>query len=259
MSTWSPRCRTDPELRKRYVGSPRHLAILRTSRQIYIEASYTLHSELTVRIKPRDIIVGKSPQTFWRHDPFYGRGAVDKNGKYVYNSPELDGGLEPHVFARLRRIHYDALLRFPMAPIVSLKEDLSMEPQFQRYYTRYICETNVPHIQRFVTSIFHSPIIDHLSIDFGVDSVRFLFPKGVFAPKGVFGKRMVEEMQIAANRQARDILVHCGVLAPLRALHNVRSFNLGFFKEESAEGFPVWLAELVRDIKLTVERNFWTE
>ena len=60
---------------------------------------------------------------------------------------------------------------------------------------------------------------------------------------------------MAANRQVRDMLVHCGVLGPLRALHNVRCFNLGFFEEEKAEGFPVWLAELAKDIKLTVERN----
>ena len=62
-------------------------------------------------------------------------------------------------------------------------------------------------------------------------------------------------MHMAANRQARDTFVHCGVLGPLRTLHNVRSFNLGFFGEENAEDFPVWLAELAKDIKRTVERN----
>ena len=66
-------------------------------------------------------------------------------------------------------------------------------------------------------------------------------------------------MQIAVNRKARDMFVHCGVLGPLRALHNVRSFNLGFFQDENTEGFPVWLAELAKDIKLTVERNFCAE
>ncbi len=105
--------------------------ISRTSRQVYIEASYTLHSELTVRIEPRDIISGKISQTIWRHDPCHGRGAVDKNGKYIYNTPELDGRLEPHVFARLRKIHYDALLGFPNAPIVPLKEDIQSSLNFK--------------------------------------------------------------------------------------------------------------------------------
>ncbi len=109
------------------------------------------------------------------------------------------------------------------------------------------------HVKRFVTSILHSPIIYYLNIDFGVDSVRF------HSPKGVFGKEAFGEMQLAANRQARDMLVHYGVLGPLRALHNVRSINLGFFNEEKAENFLVWLAELAKDIKLTVERNFCTE
>ena len=209
-------------------------------------ASYTLYSELTIRIEPRDIIFGKNSQTIWRHDPCHGRGAFDKNGKHVYNTPELDGRLEPHVFARLRRIRYDVLLRFPNAPIVSLKEDFSIEPQFQRYYTRYIRETNVTYIQRFVTSIFHSPVTYHLNIDFSIDSVQF------HSPKGVLGNDAFGEMQMAANRQVRDMLVHCGVLGPLRALHNVRCFNLGFFEEDKAEGSPVWLAELAKDIKLTV-------
>lgn len=231
----------------------RHLAILRTNRQIYIEASYTLHSELTVRIEARDIIVGRNSQTIWRHDPCHGRGAVDKNGRYVYTTPELGGRLEPHVFARLRRIQYDVLLEFPDAPIVSLQEDFSIEPQFQRYYIRFIREANVTHIQRFVKSIFHSPIIYHLNINFGIHSVQF---RG--SQRLVFGKEL-EELEMAVNRQARDMFVHCGVLGPLRALHNVRSFNLGFFNEEKAEGFPVWLKELAKDIKLTVERNYCAE
>lgn len=212
-----------------------------------------MDSELSARFEPGETIRVVDSQTIWRRDPCYDRGAVGRNGNYVYNALGLSGPLEPHGFVRVRTMHYRALLHFPNAPIVSLKEDFSIEPQFQRYYTRYICETNVTHIQRFVTSIFHSPIIDHLKIDFGVDSVRF------HPPKGVFGKEAFEEMQMAANRQSRDTLVHCGVLGPLRALHNVRSLNLGFFKKENEEGFPVWLAELVKDIKLTVERNFCAE
>ena len=198
-------------------------------------------------------MVSKNSLTIWRHDPCYGRGAVDQNGKYVYNTPALGGRLEPHVFARLRRIQYDALLAFPDAPVVYIKEDCSIEPQFQRYYMRFIRDANVTHIQRFLKCILHSPIINHLNINFGVHSVAFHQPQG-----SIFG-REIEEMQRAVNRQARDMFVHCGVLGPLRALHNVRSFNLGFFGDENTEGFPVWLAELAKDIKVTVERNFCAE
>ena len=253
MSTWSLR---DPDDRVTYrnVGILRHLAILRTNRQIYIEASYILCSELRIRIKaghenPRN------SNTIWRHDPCYDRGAVDKNGNYVYNTPELAGPLEPHVFARLRKIQYDALLPFPTAPTVSFKEDFSMELHLQVYYMGYIHEASVEYIQRFVACISHSPIINHLDVNFGVRVSHFRMPnEEVF-----FDTEAFEEMSLAANRQARDMFVHCGVLGPLRALHNVRSFNLGFFQEEKMEGFPVWLAELAKDIKLTVERNLWPE
>ena len=118
---------------------------------------------------------------------------------------------------------------------------------------RFIRDANVTHIQRFLKCILHSPIINHLSINFGVHSVAFHLPQG-----WTFG-REVEEMQRAVNRQARDMFVHCGVLGPFRALHNVRSFNLGFFQDRNTDGFPVWLAELAEDIKLTVERNFCAE
>ena len=236
-------------MRSRDVHDFGRLAILCTNRQIYIEASYILHSDLTVRLEARDIMVGKNSQTIWRHDPCYGRGVINKNGEYVYNTPKLGGRLEPHVFARLRRIQYDALLVFLDAPIISLRQDFTIEPQFQKYYMRYIREANVTHIKRFVKSIFHSPIIYHLKINFGIESVRY------HDPGGFFGIERFEEMHMAANRQARDTFVHCGVLGPLRTLHNVRSFNLGFFGEENAEDFPVWLAELAKDIKRTVERN----
>ena len=215
MSNWYPRDQYFPDLR--------HLAILRTSRQIYNEASYILHSELEVQIEARDIIVSKYSLIIWRHDTCYGRGAVDQNGEYVYNTPALGGRLEPPVFARLRRIQYDALLAFPNAPVVYIREDFSIEPQFQRYYMRFIRDANVTYIQRFLKCILHSPIISHLSINFGVHSVAFHLPQG-----WTFG-REVEEMQRAVNRQARDMFVHCGVLGPFRALDNVGSFNLGFF------------------------------
>ena len=62
-------------------------------------------------------------------------------------------------------------------------------------------------------------------------------------------------MQMAANSQVRNSLVHWDVLGPLHALHNVTSFNLGFSKENNAESFPVWLAKLAKDIMSAVERN----
>lgn len=91
----------------------RHLAILRTNRQIYNEASTLLHSNLTIEVVSGDALIDEPGNTIvkpskkvWRHAPFPGPRSTNVNGQPVYEGPLLDGSLEPHVFARFERIRY---------------------------------------------------------------------------------------------------------------------------------------------------------
>lgn len=91
----------------------RHLAILRTNRQIYNEASTLLHSNLIIEIEsgdaftdePGNAIVEPSKKV-WRHAPLPRPSSTNVNGEPVYEGPFLDGSLEPHTFARFERIRY---------------------------------------------------------------------------------------------------------------------------------------------------------
>ena len=114
----------------------RHLAILRTNRQIYNEASTLLHSNLTIEVVSGDALtdepgnaIVKPSKKVWRNAPFPGPRSTNVNGQPVYEGPLLDGSLEPHVFARFERIRYvgefDLLCDYA-APRLYVDDDLSV-------------------------------------------------------------------------------------------------------------------------------------
>lgn len=114
----------------------RHLAILRTNRQIYDEASTLLHSKLMIEVEPGDALTEYSGSAIvvpskkvWRHAPFPGPFSRNVNGEPVYEGPLLDGSLEPHVFARYETIRYFCefdLLVDNAAPRLYVDDDCSV-------------------------------------------------------------------------------------------------------------------------------------
>lgn len=126
----------------------RHLAILRTNRQIYNEASVLLHSDLTLDVNPGDAVtdvpgnaVVKQTKKIWRHSPHMGLGMTDSNGQTVYKSCPLDGSVEPHVFARFERISYNAQFFFEgddAAPCLFINDDLSVRADDAAKYVSYL-------------------------------------------------------------------------------------------------------------------------
>ncbi|KAF4630165.1 hypothetical protein G7Y89_g7981 [Cudoniella acicularis] len=95
----------------------RHLSILRINRQIYSETSSLLYSELRLLVKPGDIFclrpdgdLCRPSKKVWRHNPLYGIGHKSVNGDQIYNTPKMDGLLEPHVFTRFQNVEIQATL-----------------------------------------------------------------------------------------------------------------------------------------------------
>jgi len=93
--------------RAKWRGPARYPAILRACQAIYTEAAALLYSELTITVGLNIIrcwehpIKSEEPNIgVWRHDPLYGVGHRQHNGGQLYNTPELPGFLDPHVFAR---------------------------------------------------------------------------------------------------------------------------------------------------------------
>lgn len=104
---------TDMDYKKEMVIK-RHLAILRTNRQIYNEASALLYSKLIIQVESGDALltgcsgsaIVEPSRKIWRHAPTSGPVSRDFNGQHMYEGPLLDGSLEPHVFARYETIRY---------------------------------------------------------------------------------------------------------------------------------------------------------
>lgn len=102
-------------------STDRFLPILRVSRQIYVEASSVLYKELGIVVRPGDVLsllddpsgdIVDCNKKVWRHNPLYGTGVNDGSGKRIYAKPEMDGLVEPHVFARFRHVVFSMSLAF---------------------------------------------------------------------------------------------------------------------------------------------------
>ena len=126
----------------------RHMAILRTNRQIYDEASALLRKDLSIKIKPGDALLNHSTNAvvkesgnIWRYDPFKGPGSTDRHGRTVYNSSALDGAVDPHVFARFRKIHYKAYFDFQLdsaAPSFYVDDNLNVNVEDAAKFASYL-------------------------------------------------------------------------------------------------------------------------
>ena len=129
----------------------RHLAILRTNRQIYDEASALLHSDLRIFVKPGDALidtpgnaVAERSRKLWRHAPSNGLHSAKISGQTVYNTPSLDGVLEPHVFAQFEKISYTGHFDFLMdrdAPGLHIDDDLRACAEDERMFVSYLTAT----------------------------------------------------------------------------------------------------------------------
>lgn len=126
----------------------RHLAILRTNRQIYDEASYLLNSDLTVMVEPGDALtdvpgndIVKQTKKLWRHDPAKGLGFTNINGQTVYKTSALDGSVEPHIFARFENVSYNAQFDFEFhdaAPSLYIDDDLNVGAENAAEFVSYL-------------------------------------------------------------------------------------------------------------------------
>lgn len=126
----------------------RHLAILRTNRQIYDEASALLHSDLTIDVNPGDAVtdgpgnaIVKPTKKVWRHAPINDISSTNSNGQTIYKSLPLDGPVEPHVFARFEKISYLADFTFEpdqAAPSLYVNDDLSVNDEDAAKFVSYL-------------------------------------------------------------------------------------------------------------------------
>ena len=197
----------------------------------------------------------------WRHDPLLGIGDEDKNGQHFYDSPKLNGFMEPHVFTRLRNISFHAMFVIPKTTFPFIHEDLSIDKDDEDKLTKHRGRTDI--IRSLVKMISFSSTITLLNVHLGFQ-VNPFFP-GVYPSdfpylsKDEFGKLQFAHDSryiIAACRRATELFVDSGALDPLYGLDNVKYFSLDFMKGEGEEELPQKLLDMAQDMKLSIERRY---
>lgn len=146
-------------------NTKRHMAILRTNRQIYDEASALLRKDLRINVKPGDALLNhpasavvKESGKVWRYDPFKGLGFTDTHGRTVYKSYPLDGAVEPHVFAQFRKIQYKADFDFQLDSAASslyVDDDLDVSVEDAAKFVSYLTTA------KSTTRWFEDPLPGH--------------------------------------------------------------------------------------------------
>ena len=244
-------------LDKHHTQHHKHLAIMRTNRQIHTEASALWYSELQLIVSLEDLSGLESSDPLertscvWRHDPLhYVSNPGDK--RPVYIGPELAGGMEPYVFNRFKRVDFRITFDLNIGEVLSLIDyDFAAEHQDKAglalvSYDRVL-------LQNMFGILRNSLSIDRLSVDISVPA-----PSAYDNPADLYetDKDRIRELTTTASGSAVDTLLECDLFSPLKCLTNVRSLAIGF-EVSGCDGqryYPLrrhWkmVGKLIRDVK----------
>jgi hypothetical protein len=258
--------------REKYIMHP---AILCTNRQIYSEASSLLYTEGVITVESGDIVcLARNPYASvfgvpyhgaWRHNPLHGLGN-EIDGVVVYDTAKMSGKMDPHVFARFRKVRFDASFDFEHTQAVELwidDETFVVRKDDAERFTQILKTSTV--MKDFVELISQSPIITSLEISLEVE---------VMVNSNLMNEEMLDDMDSEAeetefkidklmemgDERAVEIFLDSGICDPLKELSNVKNFNFGFAfdhreEKDPYEPLPKHVA-LIEEMKAAVEKNF---
>ncbi len=143
-------------------------AILRTNRQIHSEASFLLYGDLYMNVQPGDVL----RKRLWRHNPLHGIGSKNSCGQTVYAKAELDGVMEPHVFARFKKIIFEFELealenRNPRVPSLYINDDMTVNPEDEAKLLAFYRRSTI--IYQLVKILSNSPDIIRFDIYLSIE------------------------------------------------------------------------------------------
>ena len=220
-------------------------AILQANRQIYNEASSVLYSELELVVRPGDTLTEateasvKGSEDVWRHHPSDGFGRKNATGRTIYDTSEMKGAMEPHVFRRFQRVRYEVEFEYGETDSdlhvfidrnfrISNKEEVRLITHLKSATAGKLAPVQI--VQDFVNLISKSPRIEHLEValgvqlepDFGSGDESWGYESDVRLDLKHEAKNPV------LNRRAYELLLENGVFEPLKNLRNVYYFDFDF-------------------------------
>ena len=241
------------------------LAILRTCRQIYAEASPLLYSMVEVIITPEEVVdLNEEEEIIARsadmkhvradllrqfRDPGYKEGIFETLG--------LASLFDFAVFSRVERISFHADYNFSLikdSPSLSIDGNIrNNEAEFISFMKRTRTVQNLvsmlatmPRLYelRFTLDVKVTPQMELSIHDGGVEIYFF--------------------MMGTVSERATELFIECGVLDPLRKLSNVRNFDFEVQTEArrtTIEDFKFMLlkpehARMIQDLKEGIEHNW---
>ena len=241
-------------------------AILRTNRAIYFEAAPLLYTRTTINLETSDIVClpdGLGVHDFipgrpkvWRHNPLPGKVYRDTKGIQVYASEELDGDMEPHIFARFQRLTIDIWFDFEhgyVEPPLSIDRSGLFADGDEVRFGATIRQSNV--IRDLVSLLSNSPVINHLDVHLwfemaaGYESGPEPLTEEAEALQDEEDFRLID----ATDDRAAEIFLDNNMLAPLEALSNVKTFELRVVKTSNPQSHHI---KMVQNLKENIERNW---
>lgn len=263
---------TDSELwPDSYVKSEMYMNILRVNRQIYHEASSLFYAEAELVLGVDDILcleqrssghrefflsfdMDPPDNVIWRYNPLKGIGKRDEEGVVTYESPPLEGLLDPHVFARFQKLSFEICFDEDYLPPdfeIWINDDTLELNQSEADEYKTIMERSTM-IRDIVKIISESQNITHLSIklEAGIGALSANIVRARDADDDYDSsidneddeeRQAIEDKadktECAANEKAAELLVESNLFDPLLQLSNVKNFKFEFqfYHEEFAE------------------------
>jgi hypothetical protein len=202
-------------------------AILRANRQIYSEASHILYSEVKIILYPGDLVclranaedIAQPSQNIWRHNPLNGIGKSGPHNEGIYTTPEMDGLMDPHVFARFKRVNLELRFEFdpdecPRFRPLGIDSEMKIERKECIRFQNFLRRTNV--LRDFKQVISNSPVVDHLGIRLSIFACP-AYNEDLEDDAGSLPEVYFRE----TDTRAAEMFIESGVMDPLRSLTNI--------------------------------------
>lgn len=204
-----------------------------------------------------DLFLFRTPiERTWRHDPFHGAGYTRANGSHFYYTPEMDGSMEPHVFARFKKIELHIGVLFLGSPALSSAEIFKFELADEAQLTQMLTSTSL--LKNAAKLFSNSPLLNSLSV--------YLDTKVSLDDDGGDGNALPdplsrEQLGIllgAGQDRAAELFINSNALEPLQNLSNVKQFRFAFSKYHSSkkDGAGARLVDAAEDLKHQIEQNW---
>lgn len=242
--------------------------IPRTNRAIYFEAAPLLYTEMTIAMQTcdvlcfsespnaQDIVPGQGIPRLWRHNPLHGTGQPNARGIQVYASDEMNGDMEPHIFARFQRLFFDAWINFDdydVEPPLRIDRSGRFDKEDEIRLGATMRQWNM--IRNLVSLLSNSPSINRLDVLLSSDMPLGYEsgPEPLTKEEEALQDKKEDALMEAIEYRAIEIFLDNNMLTPLETLNNVKYFGLRVEGETKLQSHH---AKMIQDLKDKIERNW---